>query len=265
MQAIPHFEPIRIGNLAVRIAESAEEIIAAQKLRYQVFCGEMGAKPTPEMEAAKMDFDKFDPVCDHLLVLHYPEGEEKPEVVGTYRLLRAETMPQIGRYYSEDEYDVSQLKSYPGKIMELGRSCVREDFRSRAAMQLLWRGIGGYVQVHDVALMFGCASFPGDDPEKHIEGLSYLWHFHRADPEFCARALESRYVSMDLMPPDKIDQKRAFLNLPVLVKGYLRLGGKIGDGAVLDHEYNTTDVSVVVRTDFVSEKYASKYTPGKNA
>ncbi len=253
------FAPIVLGNLAVKIAETEEEIAAAQRLRYEVFCGEIGAIPTPEMKLQGRDFDEFDDVCDHLLVLHYAHEGAPPEVVGTYRLLRTVNMKKVGRFYTEDEYEIDSLKQYPGNIMELGRSCTRADFRSKAAMQHLWRGIGEYVTFYNISLMFGCASFPGSDPALHAEGLSYLHHFHRADEAYCPTALPDRYVDMNLMPKEQINERKAFLSLPVLVKGYLRLGAKIGNGAVLDHAYNTTDVSVVVRTDLVGQKYASKY------
>ena len=132
------FPPITMGNLKVKLAETAEEVLAVQALRYEIFVGEVGAKPTPEMEQVKRDFDKFDPYCDHMLVIATTDGKE--EIVGTYRLLRRSRMGELGQFYSEDEFDIGELKKMPGEIVELGRSCVREDFRSKAAMQLLWRG-----------------------------------------------------------------------------------------------------------------------------
>ncbi len=254
------FAPLVMGTLTVKLAEKPGEVEAAQRLRYDIFCGEIGATPTPEMEKLGRDFDRFDMLCDHLLVLHTPESGQQ-EVVGTYRLLRDGPMREIGHYYTEDEFDISALKNFDGNIMELGRSCVRADFRNRAAMQLLWKGIGAYVMHHQIGLMFGCASFSGADPAKHREGLAYLHHFHHAEPDLCVRALPERYVPMDTMPADAIDRRAAFHALPVLVKGYLRLGGMIGDGAVLDEVYNTTDVSIIVKTDRIGEQYVSKYAP----
>lgn len=254
------YAPIVMGDLAVKIAETQEEILEAQQLRYRVFCGEMGATPTPEQKAQQRDFDEYDAVCDHLLVLHYPLAGAKPEIVGTYRLLRAERMKVLGRFYSESEFDISRLKAYPGNVMELGRSCVAAEFRSKAAMQLLWRGIGEYVTHYGIDLMFGCASFHGK-PEQHKEALSYLYHFHLAPEEICPTSLPEQYVEMNLMPAESINQKRVFVGLPVLIKGYLRLGGVVGNGAVYDAAFNTTDVSIVVRTTGVDERYLSKYAP----
>ena len=112
--------------------------------------------------------------------------------------------------------------------------------------------------------MFGCASFAGADPALHAEALAYLRHFHPAPDDIAPRALPERYVSMDTMSIEAIDKKRAFMALPVLVKGYLRIGGVIGDGAVLDPDFNTTDVSVVVRTKGVGDKYVSRYVPERD-
>ena len=257
----PPFAPIIMGDLAVKIASTREEILEAQQLRYRVFCGEMGAKPSVRQEAEKRDFDDYDPYCDHLLVLHQPVGEA-PRIVGTYRLLRAENMKKLGRFYSESEFDISRLKTFPGNLMELGRSCVDRDFRSKAAMQLLWRGIGEYVTHYGIDLMFGCASFHGK-PEAHEEALSFLYHFHRAPDEICPAALPDQYVEMNRMPPDAINQKRVFVGLPVLIKGYLRLAGVVGGSAVYDSVFDTTDVCIVVRTAGVDERYVSKYAPEK--
>lgn len=254
------FAPIVMGNLSVKIAESREEILEAQQLRFRVFCGEMGATPSPEQKDQQRDFDEYDAVCDHLLVLHNIAAGAKPEIVGTYRLLRAERMKALGRFYSEGEFDISRVKAFAGNVMELGRSCVDARFRSKAAMQLLWRGIGEYMTYYSIDLMFGCASFHGR-PEEHAEALSYLYHFHLAPEEIRTRALPDQYVEMNLMPADTINQKRVFVGLPVLIKGYLRLGGVIGEGAVYDAVFNTTDVAIIVRTAGVDERYVSKYAP----
>jgi len=249
---------LRAGNLEVFIASKPEEIEASQHLRYVVFVEEMGALPSAEIAAQKRDFDVYDDVCDHLLVVeHQAEGGAK--VVGTYRLLRTEAMQRVGHFYSESEFNISLIKKYDGNILEVGRSCVDKDYRNRAVMQLLWRGIGAYVARFEIALMFGCASFHGTDPAAHALALSYLYHFHLAPADVCPEALPNRFINMNLMPKEDVDTKRAFTALPALIKGYLRLSGYIGMGAVIDPEYNTTDVGIVVKTDLVTEKYAQRY------
>lgn len=249
---------LKAGTLEVVIANRPEDIRAAQQLRYRVFFEEMGAPITPKMAELKYDADVYDDICDHLLVIdHLPSGEYK--VVGTYRLIRREAMKAIGRFYSEAEYDISLVKNFNGEVLEVGRSCVHENYRNRAVMQLLWRGIGAYVTKFNIEIMFGCASFHGTDPKEHAMALSYLYHYHLAPPELRTVALKHRYIEMNCMPKEQVDVKRAFASLPALIKGYLRLNGYIGLGAVIDPECNTTDVSVIVKTALVDDKYAHRY------
>ncbi len=249
----------RSGNLEVRLARSDADIDAAQALRYRIFYEAMAAQPTPEMAARRRDFDDFDMLCDHLLVIDHALGSGPESVVGTYRLIRRAAAERIGGFYSASEYDIGVLTTYPGNILELGRSCVDLSYRKGAAMQLLWRGIAAFVFHYDIALMFGCASLPGTDPKALSGALSYLYYHHLAPPALRPRALPERYVDMRLMPASEIDPRAALVGLPPLIKGYLRLGGFIGDGAVIDEQFNTTDVCIVVKTDLVTDKYFQHY------
>jgi putative hemolysin len=261
--------PERSGSLIeVRLAANAAEVAAAQALRYRVFYEEMSARPTPEMAAAGRDFDGFDAYCDHLLVLDRQLGDGPEAVVGTYRLLRRSVAERHGGFYSETEFDVSRLKAMPGELLELGRSCVDARYRTRATMQRLWSGIAVYVFAHDVRVMFGCASLPGTDPQAVAGALAYLHHRHLAPVELRPRALPGRYVDMNLRASDAVSEddaaralgERAVLaGLPPLIKGYLRLGGHVGDGAVIDEQFNTIDVCIVVVTDRVTDKYFNHY------
>lgn len=250
---------VRFESLQVRLAGDEAEIDAAQALRYRVFYEEMGAQPTPEMARRRRDFDDFDNVCDHLLVIDHSRGAGADAVVGTYRLLRREVAARSGGFYSASEYDLGAIPDHPGEILELGRSCTDASARSGAVARLMWRGISAYVFYHRIAVMFGCASLHGTDPEALALPLSYLHHFHRAPPELRMRALAERYVDMDRMAKEAIDPARAQALLPPLIKGYLRLGGFVGDGAVIDRPFNTTDVSIVVKTDLVTDRYYRHY------
>ena len=256
---VPGIGELRAGNLGVRLAAGAPEIDAVQALRYRVFYGEMGAEPSPEAAASGRDRDGFDAVADHLLVVDHAIGPGPEGVVGTYRLVQREGAARMGRFYSADEYDIANVLAFQGRILELGRSCVDAAYRGRAAMQLLWRGIAAYVFHHRIDLMFGCASLPGTDPEALGAELTYLYQNHLAPPALRPRALPGRYVEMRRIDPDGIDPRRALGQLPPLVKGYLRLGGFVGDGAVIDRQFNTTDVAVVVKTDLVTDKYYRHY------
>jgi len=250
---------LKIGDLEIRLAESDAEIAAAQALRYRVFYEEMSASPTPEMAATRRDFDSFDPFCDHLIVIDSRKGSGAGGIVATYRLMRRAGAERRGQFYSIDEYDISAIVAHPGEILELGRSCVDAAYRSKAVMQLLWKAISDYVFHFKIEIMFGCASFPGTDPAEHATTLSYLHHRHMAPPQFRPRAVPSRYVSMNMLPIAEIDERRALASLPPLIKGYLRLGGFVGDGAVIDQQFGTVDVSVVVVTDLVTDKYYKHY------
>ncbi len=263
-------------NLEVRLAEKASEVDAAQALRYRVFYEEMGAKPMPAMMARQRDFDSFDDYCDHLLVIDHAKPKESC-VVGTYRLIRRETASKHGSFYSANEYDITPLVGYPGEILELGRSCIDIEHRAVTVMQLLWKGLAGYVMQHDIKLMFGCASLPGTNPQDHALPLSYLYYHHLAPPALCAKALPDRYVDMRLLPRETFDPDKAFdslkmdprsggNSLPPLIKGYLRVGGYVGDGAVIDEQFNTTDVCVIVKTDLITGRYMRHYerTGAKN-
>lgn len=257
------FKPVIAGNQIIRLAASREEVESAQRLRYSVFYEEMGAQPLPEMAATKRDFDAFDDMCDHLVVLDRSEPN-KSTVVGTYRFMCQSHASRLGRFYSSDEYDVSPLSMNGGRVMELGRSCVAPEFRSRHTMQLLWRGIAQYISAHDIDLMFGCASFPGTDLSALAQPLSYLHHHHMAPAELRPRAVDERYKSMHILKPEDVDSKQALRALPPLIKGYLRLGAYVGEGAVVDHQFNTTDVCIIVKTDLISERYSKHYEIAKD-
>jgi putative hemolysin len=256
------------GRLEVRLARDWHEVDAAQALRYRVFYEEMAALPSAEAVARRRDFDRFDEYCDHLLIVDpaRPAGEQ---VVGTYRLLRRSAAERAGGFYSASEFDIAPLVEQPGDILELGRSCVDRAYRTRLAMNLLWGAIAEYVLRHGIGVMFGCASLPGTDTTALAGALSYLYRNHLAPVELRARALPHRYVAMDAAAdPDEataisaLDARAAVAPLPPLIKGYLRLGGFVGDGAVIDRDFNTTDVCIIVKTDSVTEKYLRHYRRG---
>lgn len=253
------FEPIIQGSLEVRLAKDEAELHMAQRLRYRIFCEEMGASANQDVQTQKRDFDRFDDACNHVLVLDHTRPADE-QVVGTYRLLTRTNMQKVGGFYTETEYDVSRIKAYGGEVMELGRSCVELPYRTRPVIQLLWKGIGAFVTARDIKVMFGCASFNGIDPKAHQLALAYLHHYHMAPEAIRPRALDQYFTPMDLMAKEAIDARSALNGMPTLIKGYLRLGGYVGEGAVIDYAYNTTDVSIVVMTDTLEDKYTKRYT-----
>jgi putative hemolysin len=257
-------QAMRFNSLEVRLAENEADVDAAQALRYRVFYDEMGAKPTPNRKKLMRDVDPYDDICDHLLVIDLERGTPtNPEVVGTYRLLRGAVADATAGFYSEGEFDLAGLLAHPGEIMELGRSCINAEYRRRGAMQLLWRGIADYIFEHKVEVMFGCGSIHGTDVNEAKRALAFLHHFHRAPKGLRPQALAGRYVEMNTMKKKHIDAKLAESELPPLLKGYLRLGAYVGDGAVIDHQFNTIDVCVVVETEKVTGKYIRHFAKDK--
>ncbi|MFW7268359.1 GNAT family N-acetyltransferase [Gluconacetobacter sp. Hr-1-5] len=253
------FPELRGGNLGVRIAANDAERDAAQALRYRVFYEEMGARPDERTLRTRRDVDEFDEYADHLLVIDHAISSGPKGVVGTYRLLQGDNARKVGRFYSSGEYDLSPLTDFPGRLLEVGRSCVDPNYRGRAAMQLLWRGIASYIFLHRIDVLFGCASLPGTDPAPLADELTYLYHNHLAPPALRLRALPHRRVEMLRGDPNLLDHRRCLARLPPLIKGYLRLGGYIGDGAVVDDQFNTTDVAVIVKSELLADKYYRHY------
>ena len=251
------------GRFEVRLTRSPEDIAAAQRLRFRVFYEEMAAEPSPEMARLGLDFDEFDTQCDHLMVFDRSRAAGE-QVVGTYRLLRREVAEQHGGFYSASEYDLQPMLDYVGPmggLLELGRSCVHRDYRTNATIQLLWRGISTYISDHGISFMFGCASFPGVEPQDHALALSYLHAHHLPPQEWRVRAVPSRYEPMNLLPPDQINPRNALHALPPLIKAYLRLGAYIGDGAVVDRQFGTTDVFILLPVERIAPKYQNRFNP----
>ena len=256
----------RLGPLEVRLARSRQEIKRSQSIRYKVFYEEMSAIADAMAMMSRRDVDAFDDICDHMLVIDHDAPAKrfqrrKPKVVGTYRLLRRDIADRYDGFYSTSEFDLSPLldaRPYR-RILELGRSCVLEPYRSKRTLELLWHGVWTYTLEHGCDLMIGCASLEGTDPDLLAMPLSFLHHFCRAPDGLRPSALPDRFVEMNRMPKEAINAKAALHALPPLIKGYLRLGAKIGDGAVIDHQFGTTDVLIVLPVDEINTRYINYY------
>lgn len=251
---------ISIESVEVRLAQSEEEIRAAQHLRYKVFYEEYSATPTEDMAAQRRDFDSFDDVTDHLVAIDHSKSDIQEKIVGTYRLLRQDIAQKHGEFYTSSEYNISSLVNCGEPLLELGRSCVLADYRTRPILQKLWEAIVDYTFRHDLGLLFGCASLHGTDINALALQLSYLHHFHTAPDKFKAVAVKNRYIDMNIIPKSDIEIKQAFKELPPLVKGYLRAGAYIGEGAVIDHQFNTTDVCIILPVHQIADRYKNHYT-----
>ncbi len=253
------------GALEVRLAETESEVEAAQRLRYRVFYEEMSAVPSPQMREMSRDFDQFDAYCDHMLVIDRSVHDEdgQPAVVGTYRLMRDVDAKRAGGFYTSGEYDIGKMLSQigtPAKLLELGRSCIVKEYRSKpSTMQLLWRGVMVYDLRFSIDLMFGCASLAGTDPDALALPLSYLHHYHRMPVALRVSARPELYVEMNRMPKSALDPKEALHALPPMIKGYLRAGASIGDGAVIDRQFGTTDVFIYFPVSSIDARYRARF------
>jgi L-ornithine Nalpha-acyltransferase len=243
-------------EFSIRLATTDAERRAAQALRYDVFVRELGGGGDLVDHESGLERDHFDRYFDHLLVIHNPTRQ----VVGVYRLLRDDQAVMAGQFYSEGEYDLDCLKSSGRKLLELGRSCLHRDFRGGSAMYHLWGGLARYVEDYKIDILFGVASFHGTDVTRLAKPLSVLHQAHLAPPELRVRALPGHFQPMNLIPPEQLDRRRAMVEMPALIKAYLRLGGYVGEGAYMDHAFNTTDVCLVLDTARMNARQRRLYT-----
>ena len=255
----------RIGSLEVRLARKRSEIRRAQRLRYKVFYEEMSATPNALAILSRRDEDAYDPIFDHLLVIDRADQTKgrwrRPKIVGTYRALRQEVADLYDGFYTQGEYDIAPLIEAKSdcSFMELGRSCVLKPYRNRRTIELLWQGIWTYAREHGVDVMLGCASFAGTDPAQHVQSLSFLHHTALAPEEWRVRAHEHLRVDMHMMPAEAIDRRAALKALPPLIKGYLRVGAYVGDGAVIDRQFGTTDVLIILPVEAIKSRYLDHF------
>lgn len=254
-RAAPQFE--------TRLARDTAELRAAQHLRYRVFVEELGGGGAMVDHDRKLEQDRFDPHFDHLLLIdHARSGGLEDQVVGVYRLLTDEAAEKVGQFYSADEYDLTKLTGSGRKLLELGRSCLHPDYRGGAGMMIMWSALADYVAERGIELLFGTASFHGTDVEALAAPLSVLHARHLAPEPLRVRTREAHYQPMDLVPEDKLDRVAAMRAVPPLIKGYLKLGGFVGEGAFVDHAFNTTDVCLILDTTLLNEKQSKLFQRG---
>ena len=244
----------------IRIATNERDLKAAQRLRYRVFVEELGGDGPLVDHENRLERDEFDPVVDHLcLIDSRRSAEDLDHVVGVYRLLPGTRAAELGRFYCDGEYDLTPLRESGRSLLELGRSCVDPAYRGGASMFLLWNALADYVLDLGIEVLFGVASFHGTDIPTLAPSLSWLHHHHLAPEGLRPVARPDGFQSMDLIPADQIDRREAMVNMPALIKAYLRLGGAVGQGAYLDRDFNTTDVFLLMDTAAMSDKHSKFY------
>jgi L-ornithine Nalpha-acyltransferase len=248
-------------HFTLKLAQSSDELIAAQRLRYRVFVSELGAKGPTVDHGQERESDQFDEFYDHLILIDRRlDAADLNHVIGVYRLLRGEVARAGGGFYSANEFDLSALTSSKRNLLELGRSCVDANYRGGVAVYLLWNGLAEYVLRHQIDVLFGVASYHGTNIAPIAQSLSFLYQNHLAPPELRVQVGPDFHQQMDIIEKSKIDRVVAMAQTPALIKAYLRLGGSIGDGAFIDHDFNTIDVCLVMDTTRMSSRHKAAYT-----
>jgi len=244
--AVPQVAKAKKPAFQIEWATSPSEIKEAQRLRYKVFAEEMGANLSQNAEG--LDIDEFDAYCDHLLI----RDQDSLKVVGTYRVLPPHKALEIGRLYSDSEFDLSRLDHLRPKLVELGRSCVHQDYRSGAVIMALWSGLAQYMLKNGYEIMLGCASIPMADGGHFAASLyNSLGNDQMAPTEFHA------FPRLPL-PLDKLNGGLD-VEAPPLIKGYLKLGAKICSSPAWDPDFNTADLLTMLRLSDINPRYAKHF------
>ena len=256
---------VKYKNFEVRLAKNFKDIDAAQNLRFRVFYEELKAKPTIKNILYEKDFDELDPFCDHLLVIDHNKKSKRESIVGTYRLIRRPMTQIHGKFYTEGEFDIKKILKHKGEILELGRSCVNKDYRDKPIIKLLWKAISAYMEHYKIKIIFGCASFPGVNYKKYKEQLSFLYHYYLAPKSIRPKALPPNNLQLNYCQKKDLNIYKIFKSLPPLLKGYLRLGAYISDGAFIDKQFNTIDICIVLKSNSLKQRYINLHKKGKKS
>ena len=256
-----NFSEIEVDNFVIKIAEKKSELKKAQALRYSVFYKEKKAIPTISKKILRLDYDKVDKFADHIIVIDKNRKGVKNRIVGTYRLVRGDIASHFGGFYTSSEFDLTNILNIykHSQILELGRSCVHQEYRNGTIMNLLWRAIAAYVKLYDIKILLGCASFHGTNVMKYISELIYLRKNFSLPDELSVKSLNPKIYPAYTEINSNIKDLRTFVKLPPLIKGYLRIGGKVSHDCFVDYKFNTIDLCVIVNTNNIDEKYKKKY------
>lgn len=237
------------SNLVASIATSPQQVIAAQKLRYEIFSSEYGAD-LGATENPGIDADRFDDYCEHLLVTDKLTGA----IVATTRILHADAAKTIGGFYSEQEFDLSQLKSAPGTFAELGRTCVSEAYRNGATLNLLWAQVAHYLMAENIDFMIGCASISMQD------GGYKAWRVaQRLQQDYLAEAAFRVWPKRALPHLTNLSDEKQKTDIPPLIRAYMRLGAKVCGQPCWDPDFRCADMLVILRVEQMATRYAKKY------
>ena len=255
------FIKIEVGNLIIKLAETNSEIKYAQSLRYSVFYKEKNAKATLSKKMLRRDYDKIDRFADHLIVIDKNRRNFQNKIIGTYRLMRGDLANQYGGFYTSTEFNLSNiLQLYKNnEILELGRSCVHKKYRNGTTINLLWKAIANYISIYDIKILLGCVSFSGTNVMDFSDELGYLKRNHSLQSELSVKSLDVNIYPINNSKNKNVSDLKLFIKLPPLIKGYLRVGGKVSESYFVDYDFNTIDLCVVVQTNDINNKYKKKF------
>ena len=230
-------------------------------MRYSVFYKEKNAKADLSKKILRRDFDKVDRFADHLIVIDKNISSLQNNIIGTYRLIRGDLANQYGGFYTSTEFDLSNIfQTYKNnQILELGRSCIHKKYRNGATVNLLWKAIANYVSIYDIKILLGCVSFPGTNVMHFSDELGYLKRNHSLQSELSVKSLDVNIYPINNSKNKNVSDLKLFIKLPPLIKGYLRVGGKVSESYFVDYDFNTIDLCVVVQTNDINNKYKKKF------
>jgi len=239
--------PTSAGPYTVQFAKDLDEVHAAQALRYRVFYKEKQGNPTDEMNALERDIDQWDEGGFHIIVTD-TRAAQQPAIVGTLRLFYSECLEAGQHFYTEETFDLSRLKNHFGKALELSRFCIDSGGRGGAILMLIWKYAMSFIQDNNIPVMLGCASFSGTDEKQHLPILNYLYEHHLAAENLRPEPKVSDYINLTERYTPNACWEDAQKSIPTLLRGYLKLGAKISDAAIIDHAFNTVYVAIYVET-----------------
>ncbi|GLQ36039.1 ornithine-acyl-ACP acyltransferase [Amylibacter marinus] len=250
------------SQYSVKIAQSVEEISAAQRLRYRVFVAEKGAQVGQDAHAAEIEIDAYDQYYQHLILIDSTCPDPRKNVVGAYRLITDQQARNGAGFYGRSEYDLQKLTGSGRRLLEVGRSCIAREHRGGIALFLIWQALTRFVMENEIDVLFGVASFSGIEPRDYAQALSYLHHYHLAPDDLRVQAIGENAVAMDMVEKHQIDRLKALGQIPPLIKSYLRLGGFVGQGAFVDTAFNTLDVCLLLDVQRMNPKQRQLYSQG---
>lgn len=233
--------PISAGPYVVRLAVTADEVRLAQELRFRVMYLEKGGRPDLLKQASRADIDEWDEQAFHIIV----HDRRDDRIVGTLRLMQSDRLLPGQSFYTEQSFDISGLRARYPILLELGRFCIDPSGRGGAILMLIWKFAMEFITQGEIDVMIGCASFPGTSIDKHIDVLSWLYFNNRAPAALMPKP-KGEHVFLTDIVGEEANFSDAVRDVPPLLRGYLKLGAKASDCAILDAVFNTTFIAIYV-------------------